>query len=134
MDSNKRQRILVVEDDEFLRDLYHELLDSDGFVTEVAVDGLEGLEKMKAGGWDLILLDIMLPKMDGLEILKELRSIKAARPNGPIVMLTNLGNDNTINQAFLFGAQGYLIKSALNPDQVLSEVHNFLNPAQKKSS
>lgn len=57
-----KKRILVVEDDEFLRDFYHELLDSDGYLADVAADGDEGLAKIKQGGYDLVLLDIMLPK------------------------------------------------------------------------
>lgn len=123
-----QQRILVVEDDKLLKDLYVELLREEGFIAESAVDGQEGLDKIQAGGYDLILLDIMLPKKDGLTILEELKQSPPAVPNGPIVILTNLGQDEAIKRALNSGAAGYLIKSALTPDQVLHEVRTFLAP------
>lgn len=121
------QKILVVEDDEFLRELYEELLKGEGYEVSLAVDGQEGLDKLSAGGFDLVLLDIMLPKMDGLEILRHVKEKPPAAKNGPVVLLTNLGQDSIIKEGFSLGASGYLIKSAMNPDQVLSEVKVFLN-------
>jgi DNA-binding response OmpR family regulator len=121
------QRLLVVEDDQFLRELYDQLLKEEGYDVELAVDGQEGLEKMTAGGFDLVLLDIMLPRMDGLEILKKLKESGPKRPSGPVVLLTNLGQDSIIKEGFSLGASGYLIKSAMNPDQVLAEVKVFLS-------
>ena len=120
-------KILIVEDDDFLRDFYNELLISEGYSVDVAADGAIGEEKIRQGGWNLIMLDIMLPKKDGLTILQELKNKPSAIKNGPIVVLTNLGNDTVINQAFLLGVAGYLIKSAMNPDQVLTEIKNFLS-------
>lgn len=126
---NSKIRILIVEDDQFLRDFYQELLVSEGYAVDVAADGEVALAKIRQGSWHLILLDIMLPKKDGLNILRDLKVQPAASPNGPIVVLTNLGNDTIINQAFSLGATGYLIKSALNPDEVLTEIHSFLQKA-----
>ena len=127
------QRILVVEDDEFLRELYEELLKGEGYDVTVAVDGDEGLTQMAAGGFELVLLDIMLPKMDGLEILRHMKDKPAKQANGPVVLLTNLGQDSIIKEGFALGASGYLIKSAMNPDQVLSEVKVFLNKSNLSS-
>lgn len=121
------QRILIIEDDQFLRELYDELLREEGYEVELAVDGQEGLDKFKKGGFDLVLLDIMLPKIDGLEILRKVKVDKPEKPNGPVVLLTNLGQDSIIKEGFNLGAGGYLIKSAMNPDQVLSEIKVFLN-------
>ena len=120
------QRILVIEDDQFLRDLYNELLREEGYEVELANDGEEGLSRMLKGGYDLVLLDIMLPKIDGLEIMRRVNKQKPEKPNGSIVLLTNLGQDSIIKEGFNLGANGYLIKSAMNPDQVLSEVKVFL--------
>ncbi len=120
------ERILVVEDDQFLRDLYNELLREEGYEVDLASDGEEGLAKMQKGGYDLVLLDIMLPKIDGLEILRRVNKQKPEKPNGSTVLLTNLGQDSIIKEGFNLGASGYLIKSAMNPDQVLSEVKIFL--------
>lgn len=121
------QKILVVEDDEFLRELYEELLKGEGYEVSLAEDGEQGLQSISQGGFDLILLDIMLPKMDGLEVLRRIKVKAPLQKNGPTVLLTNLGQDSIIKEGFALGASGYLIKSAMNPDQVLSEVKVFLN-------
>ncbi|OGY25262.1 MAG: hypothetical protein A2864_01225 [Candidatus Woykebacteria bacterium RIFCSPHIGHO2_01_FULL_39_12] len=122
-------KILVVEDDQFLRELYEELLKEEGYIVDLASDGDIGLTKLQAGGYDLVLLDIMLPKIDGLEILRKLKESPPKSTNGPVVLLTNLGQDSIIKEGFNLGASGYLIKSAMNPDQVLNEVKVFLNKA-----
>lgn len=119
-------KILIVEDDQFLRDFYQELLTSEGYTVDTAADGETALAKIRSGGWSLVMLDIMLPKKDGLQILQDIKAAPPQSPVGPIVVLTNLGHDTVINQAFGLGASGYLIKSALNPDQVLTEIHSFL--------
>lgn len=120
------KRILIVEDDQFLREFYQELLTSEGYNIDVALDGEIALSKIKEGGFNLILLDIMLPKKDGIQILREVKLSPPKNPNGPIVCLTNLGQDSIIKQSFELGVSGYLIKSALNPDQVLAEIHSYL--------
>lgn len=122
---NSKIKILIIEDDQFLRDFYQELLVAEGYTVDTALDGDTALTKIYQGSWNLIMLDIMLPKKDGLQILRELK-IKAASNNGPIVVLTNLGNDTIIKQAFDLGATGYLIKSSMNPDEVLTEIHGIL--------
>lgn len=121
------QKILVVEDDQFLRELYDELLKEEGYEVTLAEDGEKGLAQMQKGGFDLVLLDIMLPKIDGLEILRRVKNKPPEKQNGPTVLLTNLGQDSIIKEGFSLGASGYLIKSAMNPDQVLSEVKVFLS-------
>lgn len=120
------KKILIVEDDQFLREFYQELLVGEGYQVETASDGEVGLEKMKQGGWDLVLLDIMLPKKDGLMILKELKTTPPQKPLGQIVVLTNLGSESIVTSAFSLGAGGYLVKSALNPDEVLKQIASLL--------
>lgn len=120
------KKILIVEDDQFLREFYQELLSSEGFMIDVAEDGEIAFGKIKAGGYDLVLLDIMLPKKDGLQILRDLKNAPPKTPNGSIVVLTNIGQDSIIKTCFDLGASGYMVKSALNPDQVLTEIHNYL--------
>ena len=124
MDAKKR--VLLVEDDQFLREFYQELLESEGMLVDAAPDGEIAMTKIHEGGYALVLLDIMLPKKDGLQILKENQLSPPANPNGPIVVLTNIGQDAIIKSCFEAGAAGYMIKSALNPDQVLQEIHNYL--------
>lgn len=121
------EKILVIEDDQFLRELYEELLKGEGYSVDLAEDGEKGLSKFLEGGYSLVLLDIMLPKIDGLEILRKAKDSKPKKENGAIVLLTNLGQDSIIKEGFSLGASGYLVKSAMNPDQVLNEVKVFLN-------
>lgn len=123
---NSSTKILIVEDDQFLREFYQELLMGEGYNVDVSGDGEEALGKIQNGGYNLILLDIMLPKLDGLEILRRIKLSPAKQSNGPIVILSNLGQDSVIKQAFDSGAGGYLIKSSLNPDQVLEKIKSYL--------
>lgn len=126
---NSGIKLLLVEDDQFLREFYQELFQSEGYSVDVAADGDAGLQKAQVGGYNLVLLDIMMPKKDGLQVLKDLKVQPAKLPNGAIIMLTNLGQDTIIKECFDLGAEGYLIKSALNPDQVLVEIKSYLNKA-----
>lgn len=120
------KKILIVEDDQFLREFYQELLQGEGYNVDIADEGELGLKKIRESEFDLILLDIMLPKKDGLQILRDLKVTPPKSPHCSILVLTNLGQDSVIKQCFELGAAGYLVKSALNPDQVLKEIHSYL--------
>lgn len=123
---NSQKKILIVEDDQFLREFYQELLQAEGYFVDVAADGEVALQKIQNNEYNLALLDIMLPKKDGVQILRDLKVRGPKTPNLTIVVLTNLGQDLVIKECFDLGAEGYLIKSALNPDQVLTEVKSYL--------
>lgn len=120
-----KKKILVVEDDNFLREIYMEILEDAGFYVDSAVDGEEGYEKVRQGGWDLILLDIVLPKMDGLTIMRKIKTDASTKPSKALVFLTNLDNDVQIKEALELGS-GYLIKSQLTPDNLLKEISVYL--------
>ncbi|OGE25043.1 hypothetical protein A3C26_04400 [Candidatus Daviesbacteria bacterium RIFCSPHIGHO2_02_FULL_39_12] len=126
MDENSGKKILIVEDDQFLREFYQELLTDEGYVVDAASEGETALRKILSNEYKLILLDIMLPKKDGLQILRDLKVTPPKSSGVSIVVLTNLGQDAVIKECFDLGAQGYLIKSALNPDQVLTEIKSYL--------
>ncbi len=126
MNDNASKRILIVEDDQFLREFYQELLQAEGYNVDVAPDGEIGSQKVLLGGYSIVLLDIMLPKKDGLQVLRDLKVATPKQANGPIVVLTNLGQDEVIKQAFALGAAGFLIKSAMNPNEVLQEIKSYL--------
>ena len=128
---NLQKRILIIEDDQFLREFYQELLEGEGYLVDSAADGEMALQKLRDEEYSLVLLDIMLPKKDGLQILRELKITPGKATSATIVVLTNLGQDAVIKQAFELGAAGYLIKSALSPDQVLTEIKSYL---QKSSN
>ena len=127
LEEQNKKRILVIEDEAFLRDLYIEILSDAGFTVESAIDGQEGLKKIQQGGYDLILLDIVLPKMDGIEILKALKNNPPANPNGSIVMLTNLGQEAVISEGVSLGVRGHIIKSDYTPEQLVNEVKHLLS-------
>lgn len=121
------KKICIIEDDQFLREFYQELLEGEGYQIEAAEDGEKGLQLLRDNQYDLALLDIMLPKQDGLQVLRELKIAPGKASGLTIVVLTNLGQDTVIKQAFELGAAGFLIKSALSPDQVLTEIKSYLN-------
>ena len=124
-------KILVIDDDPDLRDLYKEVLTEGGYQIDVASDGQEGLTKILLGGYDLILLDIMMPKIDGIGILKRLKDKPPDVYNGPIFVLSVLNQDEIIKKAMDLGAKGYIIKSDLTPDQVLNKISAILLEKQK---
>lgn len=119
-------RILLVEDEDYIRDLYKRQLDAAGILTDAAANGQEAFAAITKSHYDLILLDIMLPDTNGLQILKEVKQNPAIKMT-PVVLLTNLGQDVIIKEGFELGAEGYLIKASLTPSQVVQEVKNALN-------
>jgi DNA-binding response OmpR family regulator len=119
------QTILLIEDEKDIRAVYSEVLRDAGFTVLESTDGEAGQEQALSVKWDLLLLDIMLPKIDGLQILKKVRETPALSKL-PIILLTNLGRDAVIKEGFELGASGYLIKSDMTPDKVVEEVKSFL--------
>ena len=126
---NARKSILLVEDDLFVRELYQRVLSEAGFKVITAENGTEGL-KLAETKPDLILLDIMLPEMDGITVLSKLKR-NAATSQIPVILLTNLGQENIIKKAFKMGAKGYLVKMHFSPYEIVNEVKNFFDQAGK---
>lgn len=125
--AKKEQKILLVEDETELRELYEMLLRDAGYDVTAKPDGKTGLEAIEKGGYDLVLLDIMLPFIDGLEILDRLaKGSERKQKAKTIVLLTNLAQDQTIAKALELGVRGYMIKSDYNPEQLLQTVADFL--------
>lgn len=100
-------QILIIEDDQRVAQLINRGLTEEGFETTVAFDGLSGLKLMLHNDYDLIITDIILPKMDGLDLSREIRSIK---PQIPIIMLTALGTTDDKIEGFDAGADDYMVK------------------------
>lgn len=122
------KRVLVVEDEQSLRDLYVQILQDAGFVVEQAADGEQALLAMQKGGYDVVLLDIVLPKMDGIQVLQKLAGdAKPQKPNRIIIVLSNLGQEDVIASSISLGAKGYMIKSDYTPDQVVKQIEYYLD-------
>lgn len=118
------KKILIVEDDNFIADLYERELKNDGFEVVVAGDGVSGEVKAKETSPDLILLDIMLPQVNGLDLLKNLKQNPVTK-DLKVLVLSNLGQETAIKKALDLGAEGYLIKSSYSPKEVLNEIKTF---------
>lgn len=119
--------VLLVEDEQYLRELYQEILSEQGYTVDTAADGEEGYNKVKQGGYDLVILDIILPKMNGLEIMRKIRSESSLKPNKKVVFLTNLDKDEEIKEALQLG-DGYFIKSQITPGSLVNELKAYLSP------
>ena len=117
--------VLIAEDDSFVGDIYRTKLEEAGIEVEVALDGKKALEKMQEHVPDVLLLDILMPYMDGMDVLRELQK-KEAWKNIPVLMLTNLSEKENIQQALSLGARGYIIKSHFTPAEVLAKVQELL--------
>lgn len=117
--------ILLVEDEPDIRSVYAEFLTSAGYKVLEAADGKAGLALATSNNWDIMLLDIMIPTLDGVNVLKLLKNNPSLKEK-PIILLTNVGNEGLITECFEYGADGYLIKAEITPDKILAEVQNYI--------
>ena len=124
------EKILIVDDDQFIRELYAEVLYGEGYDIQTAIDGEDGLAKLQKGGFDLVLLDIMMPKMDGLQVLDALSKHPPESPNGPIIVLTNISHDPIIEDAAKKGSHAYLVKAEITPAELSEHVKKYLKEAK----
>ena len=113
--------ILLVEDDPFLIDIYTTKLKESGFGVEVASDGESALRKVKEKEPGLVILDIVLPQLDGWEILRQIKSDPKLK-NIKIIILSNLGQKEEVERGVELGAVKYLIKAHYTPSQVVEEI------------
>jgi CheY-like chemotaxis protein len=125
-----KQRVLIVEDDELLRDIYSYRLEMEGYDVAVAHDGLEGLEKIEAVIPDLIILDMMMPRLDGMGFLAKFSKRPEAK-HSIILVASNKSSMTSIEEAKRLGARDYLIKSQLTPDDLAEHVRKHLAAAAK---
>lgn len=118
--------ILFIEDDELIVDMYKHALTNAGYSVDVSYTGQEGIEKARAGNYDLILLDLMVPEVTGIEILRQLRSPDSGKPDSKIVILTNLAQDDESRKAIESQADGYLIKADVTPKKLVKLLDDML--------
>lgn len=124
-------RVLIIEDDQFLRDLLTTKLEKENFEVIAAIDGPGGLEKISNSRPDVVLLDIILPGIDGFEILKRVRSnVRTEIAKVPIILLSNLGQEADIEKGRALGANDYLIKSNFTIDEIIEKIRSTI-AAQK---
>jgi len=123
--AKKAESVLVVEDDQFLRDLIVKKLEAEGLEIIQAIDGEEGLRLIREKKPALVLLDLILPGIDGFEVLKQAKSDPAIK-DIPIIILSNLGQKDDIDRGFELGAKDYLIKAHFTPGEIVQKVKQAL--------
>jgi len=124
-------KIIIIEDDHFFQNFYSLKLKEMGYEVEVASDGREGLEKIKTFLPDLILLDIIMPVMDGFEVLTALKN-DSTISRSPVVVFSTLGQESDIKKAIELGAKDYINKSFFDFDVFLKRVVTYLPQPQTK--
>ena len=117
--------VLLVEDDPSVLEMYRLKLELDGYRVNTALDGEEGLKKAGDLAPDIIFLDIRLPKMDGLEVLRKLRAQEKTR-NIPVIILSNYDEDDLVARGLRLGAHEYLIKPRTTPTSLSEGIEDWL--------
>lgn len=126
----ENKRVLIIEDDLTLRNVLAEFLESEGFSVGVASDGEEGLALIDSFNPDIVLLDIILPKKNGFEVLKTVRD-KEGGLSVPFILLTNLGSLDDIEKALELGATTYLVKGDYQIKEIVEKIKETLNKEKK---
>jgi len=122
---DEKKSILLVEDDAFLAKIYAKTFEDAGFDVHLASNGEDGLKLAARDKTDIVLLDILLPNMDGFEVLEKLKADEATK-NIPVVILSNLGQREDVDRALNSGAAGYLIKAHTMPQKAVGKVKEVL--------
>ncbi len=120
-----KKRILLVEDDPFLIDIYTTKLKEEGFLIDVATTGEECLKKIKEEKFNLLILDIVLPEIDGWEILERLKKEKEDQ-DLKVLILSNLGQKEEIERGLSLGANKYLVKAHHTPSEIVEKIKEML--------
>lgn len=120
-----KSKIVIIEDDTFLGEMYVTKFELEGYKMFLANNGEDGLKLIKKEKPDLILLDIIMPKMNGFEVLESLKSDKNLK-SIPVILLTNLGQKEDIDKGLELGAVDYLIKAHFVPSEVIQKVKDIL--------
>jgi len=119
------KKILIVDDDDFLLDMYAMKFREAGFLVDIAKNGEEALSKAKEVQPDIVLLDVVMPKMDGFEVLRTLKQ-NAIISNALIFILSNLGQKEDIERGLKLGARDYIVKAQFTPSEVVAKIKSFL--------
>jgi CheY-like chemotaxis protein len=122
---NKQKTILIVEDDQFLLEILRDVFSKAGFNVILSRNGEEGLKTVLEKNPDLILIDILMPKMDGITMLQKIRENPQGK-NIPAIVLTNLNDNETINKALESGAYDFLVKSDWEPKDLVNRAKEKL--------
>ncbi len=116
------KKILIVEDERIVRNLVKKKLVAEGYEVELAVDGKDGLEKIEEVDPDLVLLDILMPRMNGIEFLEEIRKIEKFKKL-PVIIVSNSGQPVEIDKARKLGVEEWIVKTEFDPREIIKKVN-----------
>ncbi|MEI6266942.1 MAG: response regulator [bacterium] len=118
-------KILIIEDDRYISKMYQLKLSLDGFDVQVAENGRVGVERLKNIRPDIVLTDILMPEMDGFEVIQSIKSDNEYK-NIPILIMSNLSQEDHIQKGISLGALGYIVKSQITPSGVVDKIKEIL--------
>jgi len=118
-------KVLVIEDDKFLRELINRKLQSENFETVLAIDGETGLDLIIKENPDIVLLDLILPGINGFEVLTKVKKNEKTK-NIPVIILSNLGQKDDIEKGMGIGATDYLVKAHFTPSEIVEKINQIL--------
>ncbi len=121
----KKNKILLAEDDKFIQRAYKDGIEHKGLDVIVASDGVEALDMAKEESPDLILLDLIMPKKNGFDVLKEIKNDESLK-DIPVIVLSNLGQDSDVSECKKNGASEYLIKSDYSISEIVSKINKYI--------
>jgi DNA-binding response OmpR family regulator len=121
----QKKTILLIEDDTFLVKMYKSKFENEGFIALVAIDGEEGLKLALSEKIDMLVLDLMLPKLSGHDLLLRLREDEKGR-DMPVIVLTNLSKEDESKGLYELGVKEYLVKADLTPTQLVEKIRTYL--------
>ncbi|MBI4215609.1 MAG: response regulator [Parcubacteria group bacterium] len=122
--ADKKKKILVAEDDRFLSKIYYTKLSTEGYDVSVASDGEEAVRKTESELPELILLDMVMPKKNGFEVLQDIKANEKTK-DIPVIILSNLGQEEDVKRGLGLGANDYLVKTNLSIQEVVSKIKDF---------
>lgn len=122
------KKILIVEDDSFIEELTAKKLEKAGYVVSAVQNGQDAINKAKEEDFDLVVCDLVIPHIDGFEVIKELRSMDKTK-EVPIVVFSNLADGDALDKATKAGATKYLVKANFSLSDIVIEIENLIGKA-----
>lgn len=122
---DRKYRILIVDDDENIKNIYKDIFESEGFEVDTATDGMEGMERSISGKPDIVFTGIIMPRMDGFSLKEEL-SKNVATANIPVFMSSHMGRTEDMKKAQAVGIKDFFVVGMITPKEVVAKVRTFL--------
>jgi len=129
IETKTKTRMLIIEDDTFIMDMYRTKFEMADYEVLMAEDGNKGIKMIKENKPDIVILDVVMPQMDGFEVLKTIKKDSNLK-DIPVILLTNLGQKENIEDGLKLGADDYVIKAHFTPEEVVGKVEKVLRKSK----